>query len=324
MFDTQIAHRLLNDALRQKGAKNEFKHNNIGLNELLMNYAGQTNECKEKIQSEMKSNRYFWETRPLTESMLKYASQDVIFLPTIYATFVHSCDEIGVKRASEGKSFDFQITDVFYNAMKCNDYAMINRSVEKLKNGDRIQAFVKNIQTFGTFCSLNLGITGFINHKRSKKYIMAHHQIGDVVDVFIDSIQKKNNRVLLKLASCADSNNDYYDDQDVPYEGYYDDFGINERYYAEPPINEYSDEYNDSYNLYDPSYDMSQMEPPNTLSHSMSHDRLIGMPEISMYYPDAKQYSSMQLSSGELGYNPYQSDFHNTTSTTYSFQNLRK
>ena len=32
----------------------------------------------------MKENDYFWEQRPLSKDMIDYASQDVIYLPSVF------------------------------------------------------------------------------------------------------------------------------------------------------------------------------------------------------------------------------------------------
>ena len=326
VFDTQIAHRMLTEATSGDGGKNDYSQNNIGLNELLKRYLNQANECKALIQSEMKNDRYFWEKRPLTPEMLKYASQDVVFLPYLYNSFGYVFDNYG-RNSSTKKKIDFELSDVFSEAMKCNEYAQINRSVQKLKNGDVIQAFVKNIQKFGIYCSLNLGITGFINHKKSRKYVLTNHKIGDIVDVCVDSIQKKNNKVLLRLLDCADNTDFNSNDADGQYNDmYYDDSGLNDNsYYGhEPGSKEFGEDYPDHL-YYDPYYDISASESPMNLTQSESYDRLIPTPEMAMYYSDAKQYNSVQYyTPGDLGYQPYQSELQNTTSTTYSYQNIRK
>jgi predicted RNA-binding protein with RPS1 domain len=319
---------MLTEATNLNGGKNDFRQNNIGLNDLLKRYLDRSNDYKDIIQNEMKNDRLFWEKRPLTEEMLKYASQDVIYLPYLYQTFIYVCDNYNKGTNPDQIKISFDLSLVFTEAMKCNEYAQINTHVQKLKNGDIIQAFIKNIQRFGVFCSLNLGITGFINHKKSRKFLMMNHKIGDIVDVCVDSIQKKNNKILLRLLSCADSaqyqqtgiepvyNDSYYDDFSAPDGAYYgpeqEIYDINEDY--QEPM------YQDSY------YDPIVSGPPVTLTQSESYDNLIPAPEMRMYYPDPKLYNSVQYyTSPDLGYQqPFQSDLHNTMSTTYSYQNIRK
>lgn len=216
VFDTQIAHRLFSISTTPEGDNNVFSQSNVGLNQLLGRYLNKSNEWKELIQSEMKSDRLFWERRPLTQEMLKYASQDVVFLPYLYDAFWYFFENYSINslnNITKEHQLDFDIATVFDEAMKCNQYAQINPHVKKLKNGDTIHAFVKNIQTFGVYCSLNIGITGFINHKKSRKHILNNHQIGDIIEVCVDSVQKKQNKVLLKIK-------DFYNDnigQDYEY-----------------------------------------------------------------------------------------------------------
>lgn len=48
---------------------------------------------------------------------------------------------------------------------KCEKYAFINRHLktpEDLYPGIVIQAFIKNYQEYGVYCSLNVGISGII------------------------------------------------------------------------------------------------------------------------------------------------------------------
>jgi ribonuclease D len=144
---------MLTEAKNANGGKNDFRQNNIGLNDLLKRYLDRSNDFKDVIQNEMKNDRLFWEKRPLTEEMLNYASQDVIYLPYMYQTFGYHCDNYRKGLNSEQIKINFDLSDVFTEAMKCNDYAQINQHVQKLKNGDIIQAFIKNDQRFGVFCS---------------------------------------------------------------------------------------------------------------------------------------------------------------------------
>lgn len=89
VFDTQIAHRLLSELSHPQGEDLDYSQNNIGLNELLKRYLDRQNTCKDAIQYQMKENRKFWDKRPLTEEMIKYAGQDVIYLPYLYQAFMY-------------------------------------------------------------------------------------------------------------------------------------------------------------------------------------------------------------------------------------------
>ena len=85
VFDTQIAHRVISTATQNLG--NGSNENQIGLNTLLQKYLGAEvqNDYKKTISKQMKMDDSFWHTlRPLSEQMLEYAAQDVIFLPRVY------------------------------------------------------------------------------------------------------------------------------------------------------------------------------------------------------------------------------------------------
>lgn len=60
------------------------KDNNISLNELLKEHINVTNTKKFEISQLMKKDECFWEQRPLTQDMIEYAAQDVIYLPLVY------------------------------------------------------------------------------------------------------------------------------------------------------------------------------------------------------------------------------------------------
>ncbi|CDW90947.1 3-5 exonuclease domain containing protein [Stylonychia lemnae] len=78
VFDTQIAHRLLNRY------SDEPRDQNISLNQLLIEYIDAKNDQKDAVCALMKTDSAFWWKRPLTQSMCQYAAQDVVFLPRVY------------------------------------------------------------------------------------------------------------------------------------------------------------------------------------------------------------------------------------------------
>lgn len=166
VFDTQIAHRLLIETFSPDGAKSDYTHNNASLNQLLQKYLNRSNDFKDIIQTEMQNDKNFWDKRPLTDDMLTYASQDVIYLPYLYQSFCYVFENCAAKeKQSLSPRMLCEANDIFTEAMKCNDYANLNLNVKQLEAGTVIYAFVKNIQKFGIYCSLNLGITGLISHK---------------------------------------------------------------------------------------------------------------------------------------------------------------
>ena len=87
---------------------------------------------------------------------------------------------------------------------------------------------------------------------------------------------------------------------------------------------EFTDEFSEQH-YYDTYYDSVISEQPMPLTNCESYGRLTPSPDMNMYYPQVKQYNSVQYCAPtELGYQPYSSDIQNTNSTTYSYQNLRK
>ena len=84
VFDTQIDHRGISTTTQNLGNDNQ---NQIGLNQLLQRYLGERvqNDKKKSISKQMKNDETFWHTkRPLSQEMLEYAAQDVIFLPQVF------------------------------------------------------------------------------------------------------------------------------------------------------------------------------------------------------------------------------------------------
>lgn len=324
VFDSQIAHRMLTKLATPKGGKIDYSQNNIGLNELLRRYLNKTNECKDLIQSEMKSDKLFWEKRPLTEDMLDYAAKDVLFLPFLYNAFCYVLDQYN-KSCNSPININSHLDDIFTQAQKCNEYAEINRSVKELEKGDVIHAFIKNIQSFGVYCSLNIGMTGFITHKKSKNYIFEHHKIGDIVEVAVEALLKKKNKVLLRLVDFYE-NTDHGEYVQESYDQYYDDFTMKETQYFDGDSQGYDfiEEYQDPTYM-ENFHDNMSTESPMGLATSESYDMLPNPSEVPLYHPDPKLYSSMQhYAPPGLGYQPYQSEVMNTASTAYSFHHSRK
>jgi len=78
VFDTQVAFALV---IRGQGAATPFP---VGLNTLLKRYGkGATNEVKDEMKAEMQADPEFWAKRPFSETALKYARQDVLYLCTV-------------------------------------------------------------------------------------------------------------------------------------------------------------------------------------------------------------------------------------------------
>jgi len=189
VFDTQIAHRLISDFLQQY----DYRNINISLNNLLEDYLDKTNEKKDEINSAMQNNEQFWETRPLSHSMIQYAAQDVQFLPLVYERMrkMDVFDKEIVDNVTENGKI-YQCTTKLYHKIlsdtrKCIGYGFINRNIidaSSLKSETYILAFIKNIQKRIVFCSLNLGVSGVIKDDESIRNIKDNKKsIGDIVKV---------------------------------------------------------------------------------------------------------------------------------------------
>lgn len=94
VFDTQIAHRHIYTAINSSFEQNSFDYKSqqktrtpnesqVGLNHVLTQYLGAkaTNKNKEQIHSLMKQDEWCWYARPLSQDLLEYAAQDVLYLP---------------------------------------------------------------------------------------------------------------------------------------------------------------------------------------------------------------------------------------------------
>ena len=166
VFDTQIAHRVISTATQNLG--NGSNENQIGLNTLLQKYLGAEvqNTNKKAISKQMKLDDTFWHTvRPLSEQMLEYAAQDVIFLPMVYEKMQAYFFVPWVERHCNSRGeMTFEnitvLTKIFNDTKKCLQYATINndvRDLSSLQMGREIVAFIKNYRKDVIFCSLNLG-----------------------------------------------------------------------------------------------------------------------------------------------------------------------
>lgn len=74
VFDTQIAHRVVQQAIHKTSKLANFKDNNISLADLLKTYIDVVHTKKHEISAKMKNDDGFWERRPLTQDMIDYAT----------------------------------------------------------------------------------------------------------------------------------------------------------------------------------------------------------------------------------------------------------
>lgn len=74
VFDTQIAHRVIQQAIKRTPKLIHCEDNNISLANLLQHYIDVTHTKKKEIAMIMREHDDFWEKRPLTRDMIQYAT----------------------------------------------------------------------------------------------------------------------------------------------------------------------------------------------------------------------------------------------------------
>ena len=88
---------------------------------------------KTSISTEMTANNKFWEQRPLTSEMIEYASQDVIYLPSIYSFF-------------QNKMRRSMLSQIFEKSASWHFYSLINKNhpgIHSCIKGQYIAAYIK-------------------------------------------------------------------------------------------------------------------------------------------------------------------------------------
>ena len=174
--------------------------------------------------------------------------------------------------------------DIFAEADKCNQYAVMNNGITGIKSGDIIQAFIKNVQEFGIFCSLNLGYSGFISHKKSKEYILQNNRIGDIMDVVVTKIEEDSSRVFLKLC---------FHDQEPHHAGYpQESMNIDYENYDEVPPEMY--DHQQQYDGYQQSlsyYDQFQSHLP----FEINSDFQFHSSQMSIYENQVKNFNDSSI-----------------------------
>jgi len=61
-----------------------------------------------------------------------------------------------------------------------------------------IQAFIKNYQEYGVYCSLNIGVSGIVREEQSVKQLRQFFDIGDIILVQVERF-KHAGPVILKF-----------------------------------------------------------------------------------------------------------------------------
>lgn len=167
------------------------------------------NAEKKVISKQMKNDETFWHTqRPLSEQMLEYAAQDVIFLPEVYAQMEQYMSVPYMERAinSRGEMYFSPITvmaKIFHDSQKCLQYANINNDIKEirtLERGREIVAFIKNYRRDVIFCSLNLGVSGVIRDPDSRSVLERYNSFGDLVYVTLHGFERHKGQAILEFS----------------------------------------------------------------------------------------------------------------------------
>lgn len=81
-------------------------------------------------------------------------------------------------------------------------------SIDDLEVGMEMQGTVRNVVDFGAFVDIGIGQDGLVHISRLSNHVVKHPMdlvsVGDVVNVWIEDIDKKRNRIALSMISQAD------------------------------------------------------------------------------------------------------------------------
>lgn len=62
-----------------------------------------------------------------------------------------------------------------------------------------IQAFIKNYQEYGVFCSLNVGISGIVQEQNAITQLQTYFDIGEIIQVQVERMKSNGRHVVLKF-----------------------------------------------------------------------------------------------------------------------------
>jgi D-hexose-6-phosphate mutarotase len=88
---------------------------------------------------------------------------------------------------------------ILRETLKCQKYAFINKHIHNadiLRPGNIIQAFIKNYQKVGVYCSLNIGVSGIVLDPLSVSQLQKYFDIGDVIQVEVEGFRKSGHIIL--------------------------------------------------------------------------------------------------------------------------------
>lgn len=172
VFDSQVAHTML---LEQQAAR-PFQ---ISLNELLKQVLKLENEQQKSLGQKMKDDPNVWFYRPMSEDLIAYAAQDVMYLLLLHRQL---CDSLS--DPSGGR--------VLMRSQRYVDYAKMNHHLKTPKaverHGLRLQAMVATQTEAALYLKLNLGA-----HRQgvvSRPEALARFkdlQFGDIADCYVSA-----------------------------------------------------------------------------------------------------------------------------------------
>jgi len=199
IFDTQIAQRIFFESTEKTRTS---KESTISLKDLLKKYFEVDKDTNNEVKSLMNSDKAVWSTRPLSESMLKYAVEDVLYLERLYAIF---------QKALSKDLFE----QVFEESRQSIPYSYLNLSIDidsrrdllrTTENNNLKKGFVKisgMLKTFKEKCvyiKLNLGISGIVVKKPSISKIQSSYSRGKIMEFKVESYDESYDMYTLDLA----------------------------------------------------------------------------------------------------------------------------
>lgn len=136
IFDTQVAYRIYHE---HKTKKKTSKESSISLKDLLHKSFSVVKDENMEIHNEMKKNKLFWGTRPLTNKMLKYAAGDVLYLSKLFVKFLNMLNESLVAKVYDQSK---QSVDYSYINLDINRFERLSLA-NKLREKKEIKGMLK-------------------------------------------------------------------------------------------------------------------------------------------------------------------------------------
>jgi ribonuclease D len=100
---------------------------------MLKKYLKTENSLKSVVSQAMTFDPEYWYNRPLTQEMIKYAAEDVVYLPKAFYQFSKLLDVDLMMR-------------IFEKSQKCQYYSLVNKfntGISNLKQGEFLGAYLK-------------------------------------------------------------------------------------------------------------------------------------------------------------------------------------